>query len=626
MCGIAGYVLNEDDQIVQEKFDANVYRLRWRGPDHQAEMQGSESYGLICKLFHSRLSIIDLSENGNQPFFDSQKEVVCSYNGEIYNYLEIKEQLVSHGYEFHTESDTEVLLAAWKHWGADAFAKFTGMFAVAIYDLVNKKLHLARDLFGIKPLYYASYSGGLIFASDPVTIASTIGLKQNDQKVIEYIAYGTYDNSEHTFYSLVKSLVPGAYLSFDLESGSLQGPVPWTRDSDEKVNDEYLGVSFESAAEDLREKIISSVDLHLRADVDVAVALSGGIDSSILACLVRKLRPNSNIRTFSYIAPGRLSEEEFVDKINDYIGAAPTKIFSDELDFSADLNDLILAQGEPFASLSIFAQYAVFREVRKAGIKVSLDGQGADELFSGYYSYALAYMSELLTRGNLVGFWRFLTLRSDAYSISKGSLLIQVVSAVISAVFPFRPLQRLNPTFAKELHSEVLSVMKARRKKRKGILSHKAALHFSRFQQGLPALLRHGDRNSMYHSVESRVPFLEGEILSAVSKLPSKVFFGGQGISKSLLREALRGLVPDEILGRIPKVGFEAPDRQILLQQEELLSELVVFAGSDRILDQAAVVTLVANVKKNNGETGLLWRLINYMKWKQLFFTEERHL
>ena len=624
MCGIAGYILDKSDNQTQKIFDESTQRLEWRGPDHQDSFVWDYHSRLRCKLYHSRLSIIDLTKNGNQPFFDINKDVVCSYNGEIYNYREVREELVTLGHEFYTESDTEVLVTAWKQWREKAFSKFTGMFAVALLDLNNKRLYLARDFFGIKPLYYAKKSNGLIFSSDPVCVANVIGLRENRSKVIEYIEYGTYDNSEETFFADVKSLETGSYLVFDLTTSNLVGPLPWTNDKNE-ISDGFEGlVPVESAVKQIKQAIEDSVNLHLRADVDIAIALSGGIDSSIIAGVVRKLRPKSVIHTFSYIAPGALSEERFVDLVNESIGAIPTKIATNDLYFSDDLDDLIAAQGEPFASLSIYAQYLVFREIKKSGIKVSLDGQGADELFSGYHSYASSFLGELLTSGRLREFWQFIDLRSSAYGVSRASLFVQAIKDMFASKMHFRLNRRFSSVFANENRQQILNVVRQRQKTRSHVGSHRSALYFSLFKQGLPALLRHGDRNSMYHSVESRVPFLTQKVFLTMRRLPSNLFFGANGVSKSLLRYAFHGLVPTEVLTRIQKIGFEAPDRKILLQQKELLLDLVSFAREESLLDQNAVATLITDVEKNDGDSGLLWRLVNYMKWKNLFLPKSR--
>jgi asparagine synthase (glutamine-hydrolysing) len=398
MCGILGtfthHPLPDQDQRLQSALAA----LHHRGPDDRG-LESFDAVGGRLSLGHARLSIIDLSPGGHQPMHSPTGRYTIVFNGEIYNYRELRQELRALGHAFHTDSDTEVLLATWAQWGTQGLRRLTGMFAFAVYDREARTLTLVRDAFGIKPLFYRIDGGALCFSSEVPSLLELLPAKPelNLQRAYNYLVWGQYDNGSDTFYQGIHHLSPGHWLRIDLQQLAVYRPtdqsVRWWWPSIEERTD----LSFEDAAAQLREMFLNSVRLHLRSDVPVGAALSGGVDSSAVVCAMRYLEPDMPIHTFSFVARGSsVDEEAWVDIVNTQVGAIAHKIVVSPEELALDLDDMIRAQGEPFGGTSIYAQYRVFKAAREAGIVVTLDGQGADELLAGYNGYPHGYLRSLL--------------------------------------------------------------------------------------------------------------------------------------------------------------------------------------------------------------------------------------
>jgi len=437
MCGIAGMIsgLRRVCPILAAKV---LERLRHRGPDDlgwlvysqgfiQTGRESVPEYMVDCDLMlmHRRLSILDLSRQGWQPMHAGGGRYSVVYNGEIYNYVELRRELEHLGHQFHTHSDTDVLLLAYSEWGADAVRRFIGMFAFALFDRERRILFLARDFFGIKPLYYSASDEQFAFASE---IKALLDLNSNRRRVnsaalLLYLRHGLSDQGDTTLLSGIHQLPAAHYVEVSLDDPGLAEPVrylnPQITPSD---------ISFEEAAQGLRELFLESIQLHLRSDVPVGAALSGGIDSSAIVACMRKVAPQLEIHTFSYVADdARLNEEHWIDLVASAVAPCVHKTHTTSHDLITDLDVLLKAQEEPFGSTTIYAQHRVFRLASEAGIKVMLDGQGADELLGGYRYYIGAQFVSLVRQHR---FWDALQLLRSARKLpDSGMVQLLVCSA-----------------------------------------------------------------------------------------------------------------------------------------------------------------------------------------------------
>lgn len=624
MCGIAGGWWTNTSQL-DERFSQALWAMRRRGPNDSGHTLCAAGRGTIG-LGHTRLSIIDLSAAGHQPMHSLDGNVSIVFNGEIYNYRELRNELSACGHVFISNSDTEVLLAAWRQWGRSCLTRLVGMFAFAVFEKLSEKLTCVRDAFGIKPFFYTATSECFAFASEISAVKALTGsrMELDWQRAYDYLVHNDYDSSARTFVDDVLQLEPGHLVVFDLSSGALACPERWWLPSVVERTD----LSFDQAAEQFREQFLESIRLHLRSDVPLGAALSGGLDSSAVVCAMRHVEPNLSINTFSYIAKGTpLSEEKWVDHVNQYVGATAHKITVSQDELAYDLDDMIRTQGEPFGSTSIYAQYRVFRSAMENGVTVTLDGQGADEMLAGYEGYPGHRVRSLLERGEYVQAWRFLARWKQWPGRSWGMGIKQVIGEV-APDYLYESLRNLNgassipPWINAAPLAERGVFTRYPRQQAGGLIAGRrlvGELALALTKKGLPALLRHGDRNSMRFSVESRVPFLTSGLAQSLLSLPEEYLISPQGETKRLLRAALRGIVPDEILDRRDKIGFATPERQWLLPMADTirgwLSEDLELPFIDQVQLRKAFDSVVAG---HSACTPLVWRWINFCRWYSL--------
>lgn len=546
------------------------------------------------------------------------------FNGEIYNYKELRQELRQHGHSFHTDTDTEVLIVAWAQWGIDAVPRFVGMFAFAMYDSAQQSLTLVRDAFGIKPLFYTRKQNELAFASELPALLALFPSRpgQNLQSVYSYLVFGNYDSGNSTFFDDVQHLAPGHTLQIDLRDPGSGQPERWWWPSIQERRD----ITFADAAEQLRELFLKNVRLHLRADVPVGAALSGGLDSSAVVCAMRHIEPEMPIHTFSYVARGsEVDEEHWVDIVNAHVGAIPHKVVVDPNDLVRDLDDMIRAQGEPFGSTSIYAQYRVFKAAREAGIVVTLDGQGADELLAGYHGYPQGAMLSMVEQGRLLELARFLRNWSAWPGRSMKSGLIELGAALIpqwarKAAYGVLGRSSAPPWINSELLAKSDVVMRPPAPPAKAVDGQgrrlAEQLRSALTGNGLAALLRHGDRNSMRWSIESRVPFLTTEMAEFLLRLPESYLLSPRGETKHVFRAAMRGIVPDAILDRRDKIGFQTPENDWLRSQGDAVRRWVDASGSEGILEPSHVKSQIDDPPtRRYGAPNQTWLLINYCRW-----------
>jgi asparagine synthase (glutamine-hydrolysing) len=547
------------------------------------------------------------------------------YNGEIYNYRELRQELTNLGWSFKSETDTEVLIASWAIWRDACLSKLEGMFAFVVLDRLHGDLNLVRDAFGIKPLFYLRHSHAIYFASEIPALLKLLPFRLglNLDAAYRYLLHGKYDNGEDTFYERLLQIKPGHKLSVKISNLAATLPTRWWW----PTIDERTDLSITQAADQIRELFLDSVRLNLRSDVAVGAALSGGIDSSSIVCAMRHLEPRMPIHTFSYVALGSLhNEEKWVDLVNSKVGAISHKVAVTAQDLITDVDDLINSQGEPFGGTSIYAQYKVFKLARENGISVTLDGQGADELLAGYNGYPSARLHSLFDRNEFAEAMHFLY----AWSTWPGRSFDQVVRMSLSQLIPasvrlmlrrYLISEALIPNWldqSKFLNGDIKKI-EENASPACSESSGRRLVHALRSEltgEGLHALLRHGDRNSMRWSVESRVPFLTTNIAEFLLRLPERYLLSPAAETKHVFRLAMRGIVPDAILDRRDKIGFATPELVWIKELSPVAMGWLKVADQIPFLNAFQTRTEIQSVV--DGKTAVtpqLWRLINYCKW-----------
>jgi asparagine synthase (glutamine-hydrolysing) len=629
MCGISGIIFNSTNCIEADTC-ASVFRaLKHRGPDDNGWIAYSSEKQLIqgksprrisnarFVFFHTRLSIIDLSEAGRQPMLTDDGALSITYNGEIYNYLELKNELKQEGYRFTTQTDTEVLLNVYRCWGIEGLKRCEGMFAFALFDKRKNKIILARDFFGIKPLYFSKTKDGILFSSEIGALLKYPGISKelNHQKIYDYLRFGLTDHGNKTILDRIQQLPPAHYLEINLNNPQIATPRRYWQIKQKKFEG-----SFKEAAETIRHIFLKNVERHLRTDVPFGAALSGGIDSSAIVMAVRHLEPDADINTFSYIAEGKKSEEKWIDIVNNAAKTKPHKIRKTRQDLVNNLEELIQIQGEPFGTTSIFAQYSVFHAAKEAGIKVMLDGQGADEIFAGYLELTGAQLATLFRSRHFCKAMKLLHYAGKLPGNSNSLVIYNAVDCLLPTCVqkPLRKLvgkniapKYLNIDWFKKHGTSIRSTKYTRKK---NVL--KTILRNS-FNTGLPHLLRYEDRNAMSASIESRVPFLTPSLVEFVLSLPNEYLISNDGTTKAVLREALTPLVPKEILNRRDKIGFETPEKSWLTGLGAWANETLKTVTNDippLNIDQAKKQweSVLAGSESYTPE---IWRWINFIRW-----------
>ena len=622
MCGILGGWVAQPASLPEQRVADALQSLRRRGPNDQGAVFEPVAGGLLV-LGHTRLSIIDLTSGGHQPMDSANGRYAIVFNGEIYNYRELRMELQAAGFGFRSQSDTEVLLAAWQHWGQACLPRLVGMFAMVVHDRQRGQLVCARDAFGIKPFLYCRDGGKFLFASEAGALATLVGTrpKADWQRAYDYLVHGDYDSGPRSFVQGFLHLMPGHVLTLDVASGQMDAPRAWWQPNVAAV----CQLGFADAAAVVRDKFLANVRLHLRSDVPLGAALSGGIDSSAIVCAMRLVEPDLPINTFSYIASGStVSEELWVDQVNHHVGAIAHKVVLGPRDLLADLDDLLAAQGEPFGSTSIYAQYCVYRSAREHGITVTLDGQGVDEAVAGYNGYPGQRLRSLLDGHDYHRAWLFLCEWAKWPGRSRVEGLKRLANQLASGPLQ-TSLRRLNGMPAKPQWINTGALEEAGVRlvypydhgfasvPQRRVVSELLA---SLTNRGLPGLLRHGDRNSMRFSVESRVPFLTIDMVEFLLSLPEEYLISASGETKSIFRAAMRGIVPDAILDRRDKIGFATPEKQWIAAIAGTVRGWLNEDWNLPFLNQREILREFDQIMAGTRPfSWVVWRWINYVHW-----------
>lgn len=640
MCGIFGWINSGSNNIrsARECLQNSFSEIEHRGPDDRGCMFKTPSNGwsdndnLVTDdtsllLAHVRLSIIDLSSAGKQPMVTTDGRYRISYNGEVYNYCELRKELEALGNVFQTDTDTEVVLQSFSQWGIDSLNMFTGMFSMAIHDDMENRLYLIRDHFGIKPLFYSYNSDNvLFFSSELSTLLSFphISHSISKQRVYDYLLFSDYDSKEETMVDDVYNVLPGHYLVIDtLDARIIDKKRYWNLDVNKQTK-----LNYSDATEKLRQLFLDNVRLHLRSDVPFGTALSGGVDSSAITCAIRHIEPDIEFPSFSYIAPGsHVSEEHWSDLVSKQARTISHKVYASAEDIIKDIDKLIRIQGEPFGGTSIYAQLKVFGLVKNAGIKVTLDGQGADEMLAGYIGYPGERIKTLLLQGNVAAAWRFFSSTTQWPDRTKLDVFKRVVGVFSpKSLYPFlRSIGKgsltpewINADWLREnkINCDIPRVEKIYTSKNH--VRNELAKQLT--QQGLSSLLRHGDRNSMHYSIESRVPFLTREMAEFMMSLPEDYLIAADGTTKAIFKKSMRGIVPDEILDRRDKIGFATPEKNWLSllshwveKQLNDAKDLPIFHVNELQKEWQEIL-----VGKKAFDTRV-WRWLNLIRWSKIF-------
>lgn len=634
MCGLIGIIqdprtpcnLRQLMSLLEHRGPDGAGSLSWSRDSLRRDPQDGEFSGRV--LFgHHRLAVLDVSDHAKQPMSMDDGSLHMIYNGEVYNYKELRIELERAGYSFSSTGDSEVVLKAWHLWGAGALSRFKGMFAIGILDAREEKIYLSRDCFGIKPMYWTSWSGGFAFASEIAPLMELLGAAKclDGQTVYDYLLYGVTEFSERTFVEQIRHVPPAHYMSVDVNSIEIDGPKRYWELAPREAH-----LSRKAAVSAIRDLFLENIRLHLRSDVPLGAALSGGIDSSAIVCGMRHLYPNLPIQTFSFVADdAALTEEPWIDTVVENANTIGHKVRIGPGDLWRELPSLIRRQGEPFVSTSIYAQARVFQSAKEAGIKVMIDGQGGDEIFGGYTSFPASRIADLFS-----GFKFPSAARLLWGSCAKGGVPWGRMAQFVGMNLLSEPLRRrarylsgrnpepgwLNLPWFKERNTQFRDFASRDLGRSRFQATHLWALR----AYPLPMLLRYEDRNSMAVSIESRVPLLTADMAELAISLPPEWLVGPDGDTKSIFRDAMRGIVPDTVLDRRDKKGFVTPEKNWLSGNESWIRDLLT-AGADLPIFARAALLRESELllKPDAGLHPKLWRWVNIIQWCQQFNLQE---
>jgi asparagine synthase (glutamine-hydrolysing) len=537
MCGIAGMMRFDGGLVSEMELKQMCNLLAHRGPDSEGTWIHPSQH---VALGHRRLSIIDLSDAAGQPMQYADSRYTIIYNGEIYNYVELKEWLTRFRYEFKTGSDTEVLLALYDFKKEKCLEYLDGMFAFALWDDVEGTLFCARDRFGEKPFFYFNDERHFTFASEIKSIRNVHPVAGVNMQLLQNYINDNYNAQPHeSYFNNIHQLPAAHYLI--IKNNNLQLHRYWEIDLEKRTR--YVRTA--QYYEQFHELFLRSVSRRLRSDVKTGSSLSGGLDSSAVVCSIKEL--NADLSTFSARFPGASGDEgSWIEEVNRKTGFRNYTVIPEADGFLNHAASLVYHHEFPIASTSVYAQYCVMKLARENGVKVLLDGQGADEFLAGYDNLKYFALWELYRKGKIMQFRREVRYFKENFGSSRSVGL-------------------------KFIYDPVLQLFGKRRKVYDKGYTLRERLKFA-IEQELPELLRYADRNSMAHSVEVRLPFLNHQLVEYAFSLPPEQIYQ-KGRTKFVLREATKHILPPAIYNRKDKIGF-APPEKIWMTDNRFVDEI----------------------------------------------------
>lgn len=620
MCGIVGCVnfkCNMDLRLINQMNDS----IKHRGPDDEGyllintnlrkcEIRSGvdtvkcykEKYSNIqvntgdfynVAFAHRRLSILDLSELGHQPMCNEDESVWITFNGEIYNYEELKKELTGYGHVFRSNTDTEVIIHAYEQWGEECQKKFNGMWAFALCDLKKNIVFCSRDRFGVKPFYYYVDDNKFLFASEIKAILQDKSIKRevNDEIAYDYLKRGRLDHTNQTFFKGIYQIEPSSFII--VSNGNIK------ISSYYDIDDVEFNEDMEKSKKMFLDLLKDSVKLRLRSDVPFGSALSGGLDSSSIVSIVDGILKDENSKerphTFSSVFDNKkYDEQEYIDIVNSEKNCIPHKISPDVDTLINDIKKLVYMQDEPFGSLSIYAQWNVMKLVSQTDVKVLLDGQGADEILAGYSDSYDDYLCDLIKKFSFSKLIKELKARKKYSRVPVCRSLKQIVYASIPE--NIKAIYRGKNFKTKKKYSSRL----------------KNGLYYMLRKYNLPSYLHYEDRNSMAFSIESRVPFLDYRLVEFAFSL-SNCYKINDGSTKYIMREALKGVLPEKIRERKDKMGFVTP--QEVWEKNELKPFMDNVTNSKKFKERK----YFKGIDFSNIDPYLSWRCVNMELWMEEF-------
>lgn len=646
MCGICG-IFNLNLQPINKEYLLKMGEIiRHRGPDDEGYLLVNthenvikhchaedtiveykstlpyilEDFNANLGMGFRRLSIIDLSPAGHQPMSDVQNKCWIVFNGEIYNYQEIKAELISLGYTFRSETDTEVIINAYLQWGKNCVTRFNGMFAIALWDIEKQILFCARDRTGVKPFYYHFDGKQFVWASEikQFTKSGVIEPKVNYANVYNYLMMSRLNVDKNTFFEGIVELPPAHTL--EVSSKGMQIERYWDIDENKK----QYGLSDDDYAKGFEELFADSVRLRLRSDVPLGIALSGGLDSSSIACIAGRFVTNP-IKTFSvyYEDDKKYDEREYISEVLKVGNFDPVYFTANQNVSFEELTRFFYHQDEPCMSASPFSAYKNNQNIRNAGIIVALNGQGGDELLAGYHTYFKYYYLDLMKKFNFIKLNNEFKLYQKEFNLSSNEIFKLFSKIGLRMFLPDKFLKKFEykevaneKYYSDHLinHQQPIELIQ----KYKEELSNN--LYQTLVNTSIPHLLHWEDRNSMAHSIESRVPFLDYRLAEWVFSIPTDQKIRGAE-TKYVLRNAMKNILPEKVRTRMDKVGFATPTD--LWTSKILKNEISeIFASSSfkqRGIFDASKIESAYHNSASNFKANEIWRILSMEMWFKIF-------
>ncbi|WP_201523459.1 asparagine synthase (glutamine-hydrolyzing) [Aliarcobacter butzleri] len=596
MCGISGIINKNSSRVEQKEIQEINDLISHRGPDDEGfYFEKNFAFG------HRRLSILDLSSYGHQPMYYLDKYTI-TYNGEVYNYLEIKEELLKDGYEFHSHTDTEVILASYDKWGENCVNKFNGMWAFAIYDKEKGIIFCSRDRFGVKPFYYTEVKGKFVFGSEIKQLLEFYDNRYVNKRVLmDYLVIGYENHTSETFFENIYMLEQSHNLVYDLQTNNFEIKRYYDLKKGEIRFDEN------SSIEVYKVKLTDAIVLRLRSDVKVGTCLSGGLDSSSIATIASNIyntKANDRFTAIHAKSSQKNSDESFFAKeVADNCNLDLNIIEPAQDEFINSIDEVIYTQEEPFGGPSIFMQYFVMKKSKEIGCTVLLDGQGGDETLVGYERYYPAYLMSLTFFDFMKGFF----YSSKNSKLTKKELLAYFIYFTKSKI-RIKRLKNKNKFIKKEYFDLVsFDILE---KNAKSYLNLFELQYEEIFHTQMPHLLRYEDKNSMRHSIEARLPFIDFRVVETALSINNK-YKVKDGWTKYILRKTVDKILPKNVVWRKNKFGFEAPTKSWI---DAIDSEIIETINKSIILGE-----VLNAIDFKNLDLTQKWKLFNIAKWEEIY-------